>query len=320
MGALQTLPNLRRFSAHLQHAKTVLQFSALTHLQEIVLEGIGEKNQENILDSLSNAMAQNRSLASIDITADIGRNYKSISLHYLLMCYPASTPASNLTHVGLSRFFVRFDNITMPHLKHLSSLSLTRIRHPSTLRPRYPSSKHHHENQPVRQDVERYSSSLEDIWKALGSSEVLLEAITVDDVPQSFLDYLSSYSALKKSTLTTTPFTIADPKASKTMAKHFFDKVLIHHALPLEDPRIWGLFQSLWCFGPHNVEVISKCINLKSIRMNAKPLQSIPATDEKGGLEPFAEVPDVIVSNLHCPNSVFHSLNAKFRSFSWTRQ
>jgi len=117
----------------------------------------------------------------------------------------------------------------------------------------------------VYKNKKKYGSSLDDIWKTLKSSKIHLEDLTLDVVVPSFLEYLASYSGLKKLQVTAGGF--LDGIISDSTAKQFFSAPLTNHIQSLEDLGIIAPFEGSWCFGPCNLAVISRCTNLKKLRM-----------------------------------------------------
>lgn len=296
MDALKHLPSLRRFKARLPNLKFALELDSLTNLQEVIMEETSQMYQEDIFESLARAVAQNPGLTSIDVSSSWRYhrvNHKFQSLHQLFKYYPTAAPPLRLRHLALKICLVRLDKITLPHLTHLTSLSLTLIEDPYVTRLPSSFSAHLQEDSAIMQERQRYGSRLDDIWKALIHAGVRLEAITVDAVPYPFLDYLASYSGLKA--LQLTPGGFHEGTSSDSVARQFFDITLKSHTQSLQDLQIVSLFEGLWCFGSHNVDVVSKCIRLRNLRMNIISYQLGPENEDQN---PSTEEPDVMVSRL----------------------
>jgi hypothetical protein len=111
----------------------------------------------------------------------------------------------------------------------------------------------------------KYGSSRNAIWKAPQISGIHLEELALDCVVPSFLDYLASYSGLKKLQLTAGGF--LDGTSSDTLARQFFSTPLTNHVHSLEELRVIPPFEGSWCFGGHNEAVLSRFTNLKTLRM-----------------------------------------------------
>ncbi|KDR72800.1 hypothetical protein GALMADRAFT_101133 [Galerina marginata CBS 339.88] len=266
MDALKSLPNLREFWVSLPSIKTPVAWEHLKGLRQIHIEGTCDEHEDETFDSLAKAVAQSPQLTSIEIAS--GWRYrlptnKKQSLHQIFKYYPRDATPLRLRHLQLMTWLVRLDEVTLPHLKHLTSLELVNIedpyaRSPYTLAESDDESEAKHENR-------RYGSSVEEIWKTMRSARIRLEELTVDVVTPSFLDYLSSYSGLKM--LHITPGGFHEGTSSDALAKKFFADPLQKHSGSLEDLNIAARYEGLWCFSDHNLPAIAKCTNLKSLRI-----------------------------------------------------
>ena len=83
--------------------------------------------------------------------------------------------------------------------------------------------------------------SLDDVGKTLKDAEIRIEEITVDVVVPEFLDYLPSYSGLKK--LTMKPGGITDVTWSNAVASEFFATSLVKHGPSLQELAIHALHE-----------------------------------------------------------------------------
>lgn len=270
MDALKCLPNLRHLQISFSKVAVSLELDALRGLEEIVIsaEQTSRPQQEEIFENLSKAIAQNPGITLIDISGrNDGANPKTNtfqSLHMLFRYIPATAPPLRLRRLRLKSFLLRLDRFTLPHLAHLTSLSLEDIDDPfnrhldnECLLKNYPE---------VIQERKRCGSSPGDIWKTLQAARIHLEKITVDDVSTSLLDYLSSYSGLTD--LHMEPSGYVDAASSDAMAACFFQGPLESHAQSLQALRIKPHFEGLWCFGLHNFETISRFTRLNHLEMS----------------------------------------------------
>jgi len=137
----------------------------------------------------------------------------------------------------------------------------------------------------LAEEQNQYGSSHDDIWKTLKISGIHLEELALDFIVPSFLEYIASYSGLKKLQLTADGF--LDDRSSDSVAGQFFSAPFTHHIHSLEELRIIPLYEGSWCFGPHNEAVISRCTNLKVLQMAIVSLQlyhsqGIPDSPESG--------------------------------------
>lgn len=259
--------------------------SSMPHLREISTEGSAI---EDVHESLALALAKNQSITSINIsdTWRYGRAQPRVtrSFHQLFMHYLQEAPPLRLRDLGLSMCLVKFDSDLLCHLKHLTSLRLTDIEDPYALPPT-PHLQGNPVNVPeedavmVMQQRLKCGSSIDDIWRALRSADIRLESIIVDRVPFALLQYLQSYSGLKKLVLTPGGYDEGAMSMSDVVATQFFNEPgvdgnedagpgpLSGHVQSLEDLHISALHEGGWCFGAHNVKAIAKCKKLRKLRM-----------------------------------------------------
>jgi hypothetical protein len=267
MNALKTLPNLRVLLLGITNCKFPFPLHDLSGIQEISICDISENHNAEIFDNVAKLVAQSPKITSIDIMSYsryFGEpDHLCQSLHQIFKHYPQSSVPLRLRHLSLKACFVKLDDLTLPHLQHLTSLSLLNIENPDNRRSRWENNEP--SELPLTKEQQTYGSSLDDIWKALTFSGIYLEELALDVVVPSFLEYLASYSGLKKLRLTADGF--RDGYSSDSMATQFFSTPFINHVQSLEDLSITALFEGSWCFGPWNQAIVSRCTNLKTIKM-----------------------------------------------------
>jgi hypothetical protein len=263
MDALKTLPNLRVLLLHTTDCNFPFPLHDLSGIQEISIHGRSEKSNAEILDNVAKLVARSPKITSIDINSDSSYYAadKSQSLHQIFKHYPQNFSPLRLRHLSLRACFVKLDDVTLPHLQHLTSLSLVNIEDPHN-RMRWAAEP---SNLQLSKEQQIYGSSIDDIWKALKNSRIYLEELALNIVVPSFLEYLASYSGLKKLRLTASGF--HEGTSSDSMARQFFSTPFLNHIQSLEDLRISALFEGYWCFGPWNQAIVSRCTNLKSFGM-----------------------------------------------------
>lgn len=276
MDALKTLPNLRVLLLHTADCNFPFPLHDLSGIQEISIHGRSEKSNAEILDNVAKLVARSPKITSINInsytsyyTAD-----KSQSLHQIFKHYPQNFSPLRLRHLSLRACLVKLDDVTLPHLQHLTSLSLMNIEDPHNRIIRWGAEP---SNLQLSTEQQFYGSSIDDIWKALKNSRIYLEELALNIVVPSFLEYLASYSGLKKLRLTAGGF--HEGASSDSMARQFFSTPFLNHIQSLEDLRISALFEGYWCFGPWNQAIVSRCTNLKSFGMAIVSGQLYPLPD-----------------------------------------
>lgn len=300
MDALKRLPNLRHLQISFSKAEIPLELDCLRGLEEIVIstEKATLSYQDEIFENLAKAIAQNPGLTSIDVSGI--KHYgsqnanKFQSLHQFFKYYPANTPPLRLRNLRLVSLLLRLDDVSLTHLTHLTSLSLEDIDDPFNLTfysRLFGDNDFAQKHPDLMRDRKRYGSPLEDVWKVLQMAGIHLEKITVNAVPSSFLDYLSSYSGL--SALDLVPGGFGDGESSDAMATRFYDGRLESHAHSLESLRIMAAYEGLWCFGSHNIESVSNLTKLKHLGMGIR-------SSDLGGGDKITDTsgPDAIVSTV----------------------
>ncbi|KAK7461300.1 hypothetical protein VKT23_008479 [Stygiomarasmius scandens] len=119
-----------------------------------------------------------------------------------------------------------------------------------------------------------------DLWPFLQEERVHLKRLTTDNVSDSLLDYLSSYSGLVHLSLTGptwyTSYNYHD------LADRFFDIVLPLHGETLRSLEILPSFEGRWCFEENNYIAIGKCSNLTNLSVKVNCV-NMPLMDEREG-------------------------------------
>lgn len=311
MKALSSLSNLSSATFSVAFCKVLLPFHLFPALRQISLVGTCEIYHDDTLDNLAKLVAKTPSLNSIDIASNWRCNQpinKSQSLHELFKYYPRNVPPLRLRHLGLTTCLVRLDEFTLPHLRQLTSLELTSIEDPYT-RQRYVKEDEYEEGG-LLNEQKQYGSSLDDVWKTLKDAEVHLEEITVDVVVPALLDYLHSYSGLKK--LVMKPGGFTDGIRSDAMASEFFATSLVKHKISLQELAIQALYEGDWCFSSSNLSAISACQGLQTLKMSIISNQLSSSAWQKVN----TRKPDVVVSII-CLLIVIFSSKCTL-SFSYT--
>ncbi|KAF8907599.1 hypothetical protein CPB84DRAFT_1768316, partial [Gymnopilus junonius] len=252
--SFKEMPGLRRFGVMITDLKIPLPIT-LNGLQEISVEGSCQQDVEGIYENIAKIIATSPQLTSVDIGCswDYGRPIgQHQSLHQLFKYLPCNSVPLQLRRLSLTDFLVRLDNVTLPHLSHLTSLVLHDIEDPFFPSPYL----FEHESPEVIAEKKRYG---------LDAGCVRLEEIDIDNASPSLAGYLSSYSGMKR--LRLSPRNFYDGHSSDEVARHFFAKSLRSHCCSLQDLQIDAIFEGLWCFGEHNLAALVKCENLHSLSM-----------------------------------------------------
>ena len=279
--ALKMLPNLQRLFIRSTTCRIEIPFHLFTALQHIDVQcsselmfdmAYGLKTFENIVKMISESPL----LQSIRLSNEPTFGGTTRSLHQLLECYPETIPPLQLKDLSLKNFYVRFDDETvMRHLKHLTALSLECIPEPPSL----DSDGSDSIQIDILEKQARWGSTDEQIWTAISNTDLRLEAINLDTTPLAFLEYIASYSGLKKLKFATSGgFT--DGVTSDNGANKFYE-ALKNHADSIEDLDVTTHFEGLWCFGHHNLAVFSTLKHLRVLSVTVRLKDFIPSSKSK---------------------------------------
>ena len=276
MDALKTLNKINSLHVSLRHCRLQVPFHWFSDLQEISIDGTNGEYHTGTMENLAKMVAHSPQLNSINMKSTVMLRTplgKTQSLHQLFQYYSKDVPPLRLHRLVFDICLVRFDDITIPHLKYLTSLSLTDIKDTSDSTPTY-SDGVNVDSEEARAEQGRWGSSLQEIWNALMKADIFLEEITVDVVVQNLIAYLASYSGLKILNLTSRVF---DKRISNDLAAQFYAKPLSNHVQSLRRLDISAAYEGLWCVGEHNLSLISQCINLKHLAVSVILSQVEPA-------------------------------------------
>ena len=255
--AIGLFPNLRHLKIDGTFLKQPLgNFESLNALESINIFGELFQHKGALFLSLSKLYASSLNLNSITIkNSDEYELYGTQSLQQLLSSSPRENPAHRLRYLAVSDVPIRLDEVSLSHLTHLTSFNLSSLPEGSL------------------------SSSPDDIWVAFKRSNIRLEELEVgiNAVADSIIDYLSSFSGLKKLRLFIPNFdnqTFSDASAVK-----FWSESLQNHVDTIRDFSLRACYSGQWCFGRHNRSLVGKCTKLKQLTVSLLP-EDIPTEAE----------------------------------------
>ena len=235
---------------HALFSKCPLDLHALTELESITISGTPRTGLKPLFDNLAKLYASSPRLTSLEVQcySRLAPGVGEVNtLHHLFHMCNNKSPPYRLRHLGLDSCFVRLDKVTLPHLRHLTSLNLGIAFNEPLLAP-------------------NVASSPDEIWRNFIGSGIHLEELRHDSITMSLIDYLSSYSGLKKLRLTFE--TWSDNRKHWAAADPFFNKCLVNHVDTLEELAIVAHYESPWNFCSNNSMSIAKCTKLKLLTMN----------------------------------------------------
>ncbi|KDR70725.1 hypothetical protein GALMADRAFT_144603 [Galerina marginata CBS 339.88] len=194
----------------------------------------------------------------------------SASLHQLLSLCSTGSSTLRLQNLALNRMFVKLDQTTSPHLRHLKSLDLSNMLEPYNPRNHEDIHTTLLRNEMNVDDLNKLhtkqcmvGSTINEVWVALIPLGLRLEEITLTDVTPGFLDYLETYSGLRKLRMRTT-HRFKPSISPAPLANRFFEVSLGRHVNTLEELDIQASFGSTWCFVTHNMHAVSSYKKVKT--------------------------------------------------------
>ena len=262
---IQLFPALRYLYIDAQFLQFTPTFKAFTTLESISISAL---EASSLYTNLSKLYASCSTLTSIAISDSSGRRLltKANSVEQIFLGCSKNVPSGRLRRLCLHDCFVHIDKFTLPHLRQLTSLELICVQYTP-----YP-------------------------WSTFIGSGIQLEELVHNTITDSLIDYLSSYSGLKKLWLSVSPF--MDTSPSDQAATRFFNNVLSRHVETLESLSVKAYYEGEWCFTSQNAGVISQCTKLNHLLMgitsakNSRDSDSVENDDEFDGNE--VENPNVV--------------------------
>lgn len=298
------MPHLQRLDAMLAYSRVPLPLQDMHNLREITLSE-GNTPSNNIIncqtfENLATLIAQSPPGQITRIQASHGY-YDTVrcdpkpNLHELLNQSSDDKPPLRLRHLGITNAFVKLDERIIPHLMHLTSLDLSNViqprRHAKLRRGRYRGPPQVIDPA-VYKNQRTVGSTVDEIWGQLSQLGIWIEHITLSDVGPAFLEYLTCYSGLKSLSLRVRGFDTLEE--SDALASPFFETSLPLHTGSLERLVIEAPYEGLWCFGDHNINVISSCKRLQHLRVSLK------TESAKGvAMHTIKSIEDSVVSHIY---------------------
>jgi hypothetical protein len=261
---------------------TGLPLNQLAGLRRIVLSGYCDDSdgfRKNIVQQLGHVIANCPQLSHLDVESGLYREDNTPTLHDLLGKVSPGNPLP-LKHLGLTDWRMRLDSITLPHLKSIVSLKIDNNMLPLTSNVTDSSPSHHSDNIPLLDD---YSSENHEIWETLQKEGIYPTRITTDIINDALLNYLASHPGLEE--LTFTYANSSNRAKSNELADKFYWRVLPKHIASLTKLTINATFEGNWCFGRHNVSIISRAQGLVhlAVGLNSPAMGRWYANDEEDG-------------------------------------
>ncbi|KAF9533839.1 hypothetical protein CPB83DRAFT_411570 [Crepidotus variabilis] len=126
-----------------------------------------------------------------------------------------------------------------------------------------------------------YLCGLNDLWPAFQAAGIRLRSISVDDVSQSMLEYLVSFTGLQRLALSPLPTDPGDIR--ELMLPFLFNNVVVRHSRTLSHLAVTGEGQG-WCINQHHTSALARCRSLESL---TTPLWVLNQKDDFNFLTPL---------------------------------
>lgn len=183
---LAEVPNIERLHLHFNHTSPdkhqlagIIPLRRFPALRQLSIEAISAPISfaDNYIQQLRNLHHTTPSFTRLELAipfigfdpreqAESPRNY----LHEIVQDVPKGTPFK-LQILRVNGWTLKLDSTTLPHLKFLTSLDICQMRGPS---------------------------SIPEIWDRLNEARIHLEDVATRDVGPQLVNYLKSYSGLKR--------------------------------------------------------------------------------------------------------------------------
>lgn len=267
MDSLASLPALEDLRISLGGAPaSSLKLELLTNLRKITISGYCPNYKQDVVSGLHTLIANSPRLTYLDVGYNTRANVLDVSsLHDLFNGVPRDIPL-DLRHLVLRNWCVRLDEITLPHIRLLESLSLHLNIEPQQIASHQAAEEP--ETSHTLSRTAQYCSTTSEIWTTLREERIKLKEISTDEITPAFLEYVASYSGLEKLTLTFTTAREDDVYTSEKLALKFYNEVLPMHAQSLTTLDICPIYEGKWCFGSHNAASLHLCTKLQNLRIH----------------------------------------------------
>ena len=241
-----------------------VQFQRLSNLKQFTLTS-NYSNRTSVIRTVAGLIGCNQpELTSLTIVDD---GYHSTKYAPTLQDFFAETSSSvclKITHLNLSGLFVKFDASALRHLRSLISLTIIDIFSPDTETTEY-------------QGPELLAQK---VWSTLRSEKIHLQELVTDDAQPALIEYLTSFSGLRRLRLTRTSSYRTPPRVSNQLAIHFYEQGLENHISSLESLEVRSSYEGKWCFGNHCSNIIKKATRLTLLELSINS-EDIPRGEKK---------------------------------------
>ena len=108
----------------------------------------------------------------------------------------------------------------------------------------------------------------EKIWSTLRSEKSHLQELATDDVQPALVEYLTSFSGLRRLRLISTSLYRTPSWVFNQLTIRFYGQGLENHISFLESLNVHVSYEGKWCFGSHCFSVIKKGTHLTFLELS----------------------------------------------------
>jgi len=281
--ALASLPFLNDLYLHCWSAPDPsLQLRWLPHLENLTLtcaSWLGDYHNHSTIIPIAKLIGWSQpKLTTLSIIADHRHinDQNAPNLNDFLSETSKSSMFLNVTHLSLKGLFVKLDATLLPHLRSLISLTTEGIFSP-------------------RDQVSGNQGagiSPGSVWSVLRSEKIHLQEIFTDDVQPALIEYLTSFSGVRRLRLIRASSYCTLPLVSDQLAIKFYERALQNHVHSLDSLEIDAYYEGCWCFANHCSGIIKKCTRLTFLEL---PIKSEDMAEEKDDKEDSSASGDNVI-------------------------
>ncbi|EDR02862.1 uncharacterized protein LACBIDRAFT_332053 [Laccaria bicolor S238N-H82] len=265
LDALASLPVLEDLHLRvLWHLNFPVPFQRLSNLKKLTLNSCCN-NRTSVIRTVAGLIGRNQPELTSLIIVDTSYGGHALTLQDFLA--ETSSVCLKITHLHLNGLLVKFDASALRHLRSLISLTIADMG-PESLAQK--------------------------IWSTLRSEKIHLQELVTDDVQPALVEYLTSFSGLRRLRLIWTSSYRTPLLVSNQLAIRFYEQGLDNHISFLESLQVRSSYEGKWCFGNHCSNVIKRGTRLTLLKLSINS-EDIPRGEEE--VRDYAESPSPIREN-----------------------
>ena len=120
----------------------------------------------------------------------------------------------------------------------------------------------------------------EKVWSTLRSEKIHLQELVTDDVQPALVEYLTSFSGLRRLRLISTSLYRTPSWVFNQLAIRFYEQGLENHIRFLESLDVHVSYEGKWFFGSHCFSVIKKGTHLTFLELSIDSEDILRGTED----------------------------------------